>query len=225
MAAGLQVFGQPASTDVARVLTCLFEKNLEFELVRIDTFKKSHKLPEFIKLRDPTGQVTFKHGDKTIVDSRSICRYLCTQFPEDGNKTLYGTGSLERASIEQWLQAESQSFDAPSSELVFQLAFAPHLKDVNPDEARIAENEKKLQSMLGVYDEILSKHNYLAGDEFTLADLSHLPNSHYIVNSSDRGRKLFTAKKHVAKWYEKIASRESWRQVVKMQKEHPGAFE
>jgi glutaredoxin-related protein len=51
MAAGLQVFGQPASTDVARVLTCLFEKNLEFELVRIDTFKKSHKLPEFIKLR------------------------------------------------------------------------------------------------------------------------------------------------------------------------------
>lgn len=49
--AGLQVFGQPASTDVARVLTCLFEKNLEFELVRTDTFKKSHKLPEFIKLR------------------------------------------------------------------------------------------------------------------------------------------------------------------------------
>jgi hypothetical protein len=51
MAAGLQVFGQPASTDVARVLTCLFEKNLEFELIRTDTFKKSHKLPEFIKLR------------------------------------------------------------------------------------------------------------------------------------------------------------------------------
>jgi hypothetical protein len=51
MAAGLQVFGQPASTDVARVLTCLFEKNLEFELVRIDTFKNSHKLPESIKLR------------------------------------------------------------------------------------------------------------------------------------------------------------------------------
>lgn len=51
MAAGLQVFGQPASTDVARVLTCLFEKDLEFELVRIDTFKREHKLPEFIKLR------------------------------------------------------------------------------------------------------------------------------------------------------------------------------
>lgn len=51
MAAGLQVFGQPASTDVARVLTCLFEKKLEFELVRIDTFKTHHRLPEFIRLR------------------------------------------------------------------------------------------------------------------------------------------------------------------------------
>ncbi|XP_052148932.1 glutathione S-transferase F11-like [Oryza glaberrima] len=225
MAAGLQVFGQPASTDVARVLTCLFEKNLEFELIRIDTFKKQHKLPEFIKLRDPTGQVTFKHGDKTLVDSRAICRYLSTQFPDDGNRTIYGTGSLERASIEQWLQAEAQSFDAPSSELVFHLAFAPQL-NIPADEARIAENERKLQQMLNVYDEILAKNKYLAGDEFTLADLSHLPNSHYIVNArSPRGKKLFTSKKHVARWYEEISNRASWKQVVKMQSEHPGAFE
>jgi hypothetical protein len=51
MAVGLQVFGQPASSDVARVVTCLFEKNLEFELVRIDTFKTYHKLHEFVRLR------------------------------------------------------------------------------------------------------------------------------------------------------------------------------
>ncbi|KAG8095890.1 hypothetical protein GUJ93_ZPchr0013g37918 [Zizania palustris] len=223
MAAGLQLFGQPASTDVARVLTCLFEKNLEFELIRIDNFKKEHKLPEFVKLRDPTGQVTFKHGDKTIVDSRAICRYLCTEFPEDGNRTIYGTGSLERASIEQWLQAEAQSFDAPSSDLVFHLAFAPQL-NMSPDEARIVENEKKLQQMLTVYDEILAKNKFLAGDEFTLADLSHLPNSHYIV-SSPRGKKLFTSKKHVARWYDAISSRQSWIQVVKMRSENPGSFE
>ncbi|KAF8780522.1 hypothetical protein HU200_001650 [Digitaria exilis] len=226
MAAGLQVFGQPASTDVARVLTCLFEKKLEFELVRIDTFKTHHKLPEFIRLRDPNGQVTFKHGDKTLVDSRDICRYVCNQFPNDGNKTLYGSGALERASIEQWLQAEAQNFGPPSSALVFQLAFVPHLSHlgVRQDHAVIAENEDKLKQILDVYDEILSKNEYLAGDEFTLADLSHLPNSHYIVNT-ERGRKLFTNKKNVAKWYDKISKRETWAQVVKMQKEHPGPFE
>lgn len=156
-------------------------------------------------------------------DSRAICRYLCTQFPEDGNRTIYGTGSLERASIEQWLQAEAQSFDAPSCELVFHLAFAP-LLNMKPDEARVTENVKKVQQMLSVYDDHLSKNEFLAGDEFTLADLSHLPNSHYIVGSPE-GKKLFTSKKHVARWYEAISSRQSWKQVVKMQSEHPGAFE
>ena len=158
-----------------------------------------------------------------MTDSRAICRYLCTQFPEDGNRVIYGTGSLERASIEQWLQAEAQSFDAPSSELVFHLAFAPQLNMI-PDEVHIAQNERKLQHMLGVYDEILAKNKYLAGDEFTLADLSHLPSSHYIVGTQ-RGRKLFTSKKNVARWYDAISSRPSWKQVVKMQSDHPGTFE
>ena len=39
----LQVFGQPASTDVARVMVCLLEQQLNFELVRTDTFKRGHK--------------------------------------------------------------------------------------------------------------------------------------------------------------------------------------
>lgn len=47
----LKVFGQPAATDVARVLTCLFEKDLQFQIVRIDSFKGEHKVPEFLRLQ------------------------------------------------------------------------------------------------------------------------------------------------------------------------------
>jgi glutathione S-transferase len=43
--------------------------------------------------------------------------------------------------------------------------------------------------------------------------------------SSERGRKLFTGRKNVARWYDQISKRETWKQVVKMQREHPGAFE
>ncbi|EMS46511.1 Glutathione S-transferase [Triticum urartu] len=103
------------------------------------------------------------------------------------------------------------------------LAFAP-LLEIPQDHMAIAENERKLQQVLNVYDEILSKNEYLAGDEFTLADLSHLPDSQYIV-SSERGRKLFTSRRNVARWFDKISRRKAWEQVVKMQMEHPGAFE
>ncbi|CAD6206096.1 unnamed protein product [Miscanthus lutarioriparius] len=34
-------------------------------------------------------------------------------------------GALERASIEQWLQTEAQSFDSPSTEMVYSLAILP----------------------------------------------------------------------------------------------------
>lgn len=76
MAAALQVFGQPASTDVARVLTCLFEKNLEFELVRTDTFKKSHKLPEFIKLRVSHCHMSWTHFIWSAFSFSPISRFL-----------------------------------------------------------------------------------------------------------------------------------------------------
>lgn len=277
----LKVFGLPASTDVSRVLTCLFEKEVEFQLIRIDTYKKDHKVPEFLRLQvkflyqwcvlsyadthrirglichlymqDPSGQVTLKDGIFTFVgkytrmtelymliyiqlevanscksfgsvDSREICRYVCEKYANQGNKTLYGTGGLERASIEQWLQSEARNFDPPSSALVFHLAFAVPM-GLEPDEAVVNQNVRKLARVLDVYDQRLEDSKYLAGDEFTLADLSHLPNSHYLVDRSERGRELFYSRKNVARWWEDVSSRQSWRQVVHMQSEHPGPVE
>ncbi|KAJ3681928.1 hypothetical protein LUZ60_014501 [Juncus effusus] len=221
---GLKVIGQPASTEVSRVLTCLFEKNLQFQLVRIDTFKREHRVPEFLQLQDPSGQVTFKEGNRTIVDSRQIIRHLCVNYPHEGNTKLYGNGSLEKASIEQWLQAEAQNFAPPSNELVFHLAFAKHLGR-EPDMAIIEENEKRLSDILDVYDQKLSKDEFLAGDEFTLADLSHIPNTYYLMTKCERGEKLFAQRKNVARWAKYITGRESWKKVVEVQSEHPSPFE
>uniref|UniRef100_A0A803QFD9 glutathione transferase n=1 Tax=Cannabis sativa TaxID=3483 RepID=A0A803QFD9_CANSA len=40
----------------------------------------------------------------------------------------------------------------------------------------IKENEDKLGKVLQVYDKRLGEIRFLGGDEFSLADLSHLPN-------------------------------------------------
>jgi hypothetical protein len=36
---------------VARVMACLLELKLEFELVRTDAFRRGHKLPELVRMR------------------------------------------------------------------------------------------------------------------------------------------------------------------------------
>lgn len=149
-------------------------------------------------------------------ESRAICRYVSEKYANQGNKSLYGTNPLEKASIDQWLEAEGQSFSPPSSALVFQLAFAPRMK-IKQDEGLIKQSEEKLKKVLDVYEKRLGENRYLAGDEFTLADLSHLPNTQYLVNATDRGE-LFTSRENVGRWWGEISSQESWKKVVAMQK-------
>lgn len=146
-------------------------------------------------------------------ESRAICRYICDKYKEKGNKGLYGTNPLAKASIDQWLEAEGQSFNPPSSILLFQLAFAPRMK-IKQDEGLIKQNEEKLEKLLDVYDKRLGENQFLAGDEFSLADLSHLPNSQFLVGATE----LFSSRKNVGRWWGEISSRESWKKVVDMQK-------
>ncbi|XP_077246747.1 glutathione S-transferase F11-like [Tasmannia lanceolata] len=217
--ATVKVYGPPMSTAVSRVLACLLEKEVEFQLINVDMSKGEHKKPDFLKLQ-PFGQVpAFQDENTTVFESRAICRYVSDKYADKGNKGLFGKNLLERASIEQWLEAEGQSFNPPSSALVFQLAFAPRMK-LKQDQGVIEQSEAKLVKVLDVYEKRLEESRFLAGEEFTLADLSHLPNTQYLVKVTDRGG-LFTSRKNVNRWWEEISSRPSWKKVVEMQNPKP----
>ncbi|KMZ75928.1 Glutathione S-transferase Phi class fusion protein [Zostera marina] len=202
--------------DVSRVITCLHEKNVKFDLINMSKERK-HTVPfDFLKLQEnPSSRVlgpVFDDGSKMLFESREICRYLPENYAEQGNKYLLGTNTLDRASIEQWIRSEKHSFDPPSWNLMFHLAFAS-LMDLEPKRALIQESEKKLSQLLDVYNQRLADSKFLAGNHFTLADLVHLPNTHYLANSKEWSY-LFTSRKNVKKWWKKISQRESWLQTI-----------
>ncbi|KAL1533385.1 glutathione transferase [Salvia divinorum] len=214
MAAPVKVYGPAFSTAVARVMVTLLEKDVPFQLLPVNMAKGEHKKPDYLKIQ-PFGQVpAFQDEGVTIFESRAISRYVCDKYANQGNKGLFGTNPLEKASIDQWLEAEGQNFNPPSSILVFQLTFAPRMK-IKQDENLIRKNEAKLASVLDVYDKRLNESRYLAGDDFTLADLSHLPNAHYL-NGTDVGE-LFRSRKNVERWWGEVSSRDSWKKVLEMQ--------
>ncbi|KAI9070424.1 hypothetical protein K1719_047613, partial [Acacia pycnantha] len=145
MATPVRVYGPTLSTAVSRVLACLIEKDVQFQLVPLNMSKGEHKKPEFLKIH-PFGQVpAFEDESISLFESRAICRYICEKHPEKGNEALYGTNPLAKASIDQWLEAEGQSFNPPTSVLVFQLAFAPRMK-IKQDEGQSISTEKTSQS-------------------------------------------------------------------------------
>jgi hypothetical protein len=49
--------------------------------------------------------------------------HIADKYKNQGYRDLFGPGTLERASIEQWLQTEAQSFDIPSADMVYSLAY------------------------------------------------------------------------------------------------------
>ncbi|KAJ8505225.1 hypothetical protein OPV22_006111 [Ensete ventricosum] len=210
------VYGPPISTAVSRVLACLLEKDVDFKLVNVDMAKGQHKSPDYLKLQ-PFGQVpAFQDEHATLFESRAICRYICDKYADRGNKNLLGrngAGPAERAQVEQWLEAESQSFNPPSSALVFQLAFAPRM-GLPQDPAAVELNQAKLAKVLDVYERRLGESRFLARDEFSLADLAHLPNAHYICSAGKDD--MFASRKNVARWWEEISTRLSWKKVVDM---------
>ncbi|XP_018684915.2 uncharacterized protein LOC103991105 isoform X2 [Musa acuminata AAA Group] len=208
-------FGKPMLPDVSRVLACLYEKDIAFELV--DMYE-GHRMPADILKLQATMRApvpAFKDTDTFLLESRAICRYVSEKYAEHGNKYLLGRDLLDRGSIEQWLKTEEQSFNPPSWALVFHLAFAPLTNGNELDQSLVTESEKMLGNVLDVYEHRLRESMYLAGDEFTLADLSHLPNTHYLVNSRQWNH-LFNSRKNIQRWWEKISNRPSWTKVVAM---------
>jgi glutathione S-transferase len=143
-------------------------------------------------------------------ESRGICRYIAEKYEPQGYPFLLGKDALERASVEQWLHNEEHAFNPPSRALYCHLAFP--LDEEDGDD--IDRHTRKLEQVLEVYEQRLSDSRFLAGNKFTLADLVHLPNSHYIT-ASDKFVYLYDTRKNVSRWWEEISTRKSWQQVLR----------
>ena len=83
-----------------------------------------------------------------------------------------------------------------------------------PDEARVEQANADLDHCFAVYDRILSKQKYLAGDELTAVDLFHLPNGSAFKAAGWQG--TFEKYPNVDKWFSEIASRRSWVEARKV---------
>ncbi|XP_068655070.1 glutathione S-transferase F9-like [Aristolochia californica] len=209
----VKVHGPAYASAARRVLACLIEKDVEFEIVPVDLIKGEQKGPEYRKLQ-PFGTVpVVQDGDFTLYESRAILRYYAEKYSAQGTNLL-GKNLEERAHVEQWLEVEGQNYQPHIYTLVLQLLFFPKMGKT-ADEKTVKESEENLAQVLDIYEERLSTSKYLAGDFFSLADLSHLPFTHYLVNDMEKGY-MIKDRKHVNAWWEDISSRPSWKKVLEL---------
>nr|BBE15856.1 glutathione S-transferase [Fagopyrum esculentum subsp. esculentum] len=209
----VKVYGAARAACPQRVLACLMELEVEFELIHVDLDFGEHKSPEFLT-RQPFGQVpVIEDGDLQLYESRAIIRYIAGKYP-DKNPKLLGTTLKEKAMVDQWLEVEAHNFNDLVYSIVLQLLVFPRMGRQS-DMAVVESCKLKLEKVLDVYEQRLSDSNYLAGSYFTLADLTHLPGIRYLTQEAGLGY-LVAERKNVAAWWEDISSRAAWKKVLQM---------
>ncbi|KAJ7763303.1 glutathione S-transferase [Mycena metata] len=188
------------------VALVLAEKQIPFEHIAIDLDAQGHKTPEFLAMH-PFGQVPGLDDDGFILyESRAICRYLSEKYSDHGTPLL-PKGLKERALVEQAASVEFAHFHPAASKVVREV-WNKKNSGLPIDQAAVDAGLMDLSAKLDVYEVILGKQKFLAGDSFTLADLFHFA---YGPLLAEGGVDLMTSKgPNVARWWNELLSRPAW---------------
>lgn len=155
-----------------RVRIFLAEKGIEVPLVPIDMVAMGHKSEEMTD-RNPLQRLpVLELDDGTMLsESVAICRYFEELHPEP---VLFGRGALGKAQVEMWNRRV---------ELTFLSAVAAAFRHVHPamkdwEVPQVPEwgeiNKPKAIAFLHLLDRELAGREFIAGNEFSIADITGL---------------------------------------------------
>ncbi|XP_006456343.1 hypothetical protein AGABI2DRAFT_195504 [Agaricus bisporus var. bisporus H97] len=200
----IKLYSSPNTTHGKIVSMVLYEKGIPFEFSKVDFASKQQRSPEYLAM-NPFGKIPCIDDNGFILyESRAIARYLEENYP--GGPGLIPSDPKQRALFDQAAAVELSSFDHYGTPLVFEVFVKPYFKQ-EPDPAKCKEMTEHLNATLDVYEKILAKQQYIAGDSLTLADLYHIP----LASVLSRGNFDITdGRPNVKRWYDEISSRPSW---------------
>ncbi|KAF8904531.1 glutathione S-transferase [Mucidula mucida] len=209
----LKLFVSQSSPNAKRVAMVLLEHKVPFEAIPVDMRNKAHKTPAYLA-QHPFGEVPYIDDDGLVVyESRAICRYICRKY-QPGPQLLPAEGDLRAyAMFEQAVSVEVYNFDVHVQAAARERFLKPML-GMEWSEAVYKEALERLERCLDVYDGILARQKYIAGDVLTLVDLFHIPYAFELERLAKLD--MFQTRPNVARyWWNDRLARESWNGVAK----------
>jgi glutathione S-transferase len=211
----MQLYGHPQSSCTRKVLITLAEKRTEAEFCPIDLFTGENKKATHLA-RHPFGVVPVLDDDGFILfESRAIIRYLDARM---GATSLTPGPLREVARMNQWLSVD-QSFVAPHTRVLAIERVVRKHEGLVPDADTVAAAETALARAFAVIDGALGHSTYLAGETFSLADVSLMP---YVASLPMIGaERLLRGLPRLGAWWARVRDRASWRHVMACSEQIP----
>ena len=193
-----------------RVRMFLAEKGIDIPTVEVNIMEGENLTPEFLAV-NPRGVLpVLELDDGTCIDETvAICRYFENEVP---SPALMGTDSKSKAIIES--RQRHIEFDGllplgdviRNSSPVFDTRALPGTSNVKAIESLVERGMNSIQRFYDRLNEMLSANTYIAGEEFTIADITAL----CAVDFAQLA-KISIPENHAntLRWYQKVSSRSS----------------
>ena len=217
-----------------KVLIALAEKKLDYTVKLIDLFANEQYDPAYLKL-NPKGVVpTLVHDGVPIIESSVICEYIDEVWP---TPPLRPADPYDRARMRLWTKQLDEGLHAASATISACIAFRYQFMEgkteaelkkildgfVDPVKRRVmSENVLqgveasffrpamlRVKKMLDDMEAALSNGPWLAGKDYSLADIAVAPYVSRVDHLQLGG--MIAARRHLADWYARIQARPAYR--------------
>ena len=200
----MKIIETRSAPNPRRVRIFLSEKGITVPFEELEFKPETLKSAEFTKINRMQKVPVLVLDDGTaIAETVAICRYFEEIQPMPA---LFGRGAVERAQVEMWQRRMEQGLLMPT-------AFA--FRHLHPSMAGLEvpqvpvwgeANKGRALDMLHVLDEQLAQHPFVAGDNFSIADITALCAMDFMRPARIKMPESLT---HVARWYAAMSSRPS----------------
>lgn len=192
-----------------KIRLILAEKKLDFG---VETERMWERRPEFIDL-NPAGKVPLlvDLNGTVVVDSMAIAEYLDEAYPE---RLLIGSGLSQRAEVRRLSAWFDDKFaQEVSVSLILEKVLKKHIyKDHSgPNSAILRLIKTNVHDHLTYISWLVDRRKWLAGDEFSLADVTAAAHLSVVDYLGDVPWDKYELAKD---WYVRIKSRPSFRALL-----------
>lgn len=200
----MRLYEEKIAPNARRVRMFLAEKGIKnIEFVELNTQKGDNLTPEF-RQKNPLAKVpVLELDDGTVIsESVAICRYF--EALESTN-LLMGETPLQQAQIEMW-QRRCEIYFMNMVGMGFQHTSGYFSDRMKPISEWGEECVKYAAGFMKMLDQHLANHEYVAGDAFSIADITA-----FVTVDFARVVKLRPSEDmlHLKRWYGQINKRPS----------------
>ncbi len=187
-----------------RVKVFLAEKGIVVPTEQVDLGKMAHKSPAYTAVNPLQRVPALELDDGTVIsESIAICRYFERLHPEP---PLFGTDAKSMAVVEMWERRLEFHLLGPVSH-IFRNSH-PAMKDMEvPQVPAWAEaNRPRVTDFLALLDRELKDRRYIAGDRYTVADITGMIAVDFMKPAKLAMPETLT---HLKRWHDEVSARPS----------------